>query len=184
MKKSLWMLALLIVFPLLVWSQTDKAPYAGQESRQVKALSEEEVQAYLNGRGMGLAKAAELNSYPGPMHVLELAAQLQLSEAQRAETQKTFERMRGEAVRLGRLVVEKETELNRLFAEGKVDADNLRLKVGEIARLQGELRVVHLRAHVEVKRVLSPQQVKKYDELRGYAGGEGGHQHKQHGHGE
>ena len=181
MKKTFWLPALLLTIPLLGWSQTDRAPYAGQQSRQIKSLSDEEVQAYLSGRGMGLAKPAELNGYPGPMHVLELAAQLELSGAQRAQTQKTFEEMRVEAVRIGRAVVEKEAELNRLFAEGTVSPANLRLQVGEIARLQGELRVVHLRAHLEMRRLLSPHQVKKYDELRGYGGKDSGHQHRQHG---
>ena len=180
MRKSIWMSVMLIAIPLLVWAQTSRTPYAGQESRQIKSLSDTDVQAYLNGRGMGLAKPAELNSYPGPMHVLELAEQLQLSEAQRAETQKAFEQMRVEAIRLGRLIVEREAELNRLFAESKVNPDNLQLNVGEIARLQGDLRVVHLRAHLDMKRVLSAHQIKRYDELRGYGGKEGNHQHKQH----
>jgi hypothetical protein len=60
------------------------SPYAGQEGRPIKALSETEMRDLAEGRGMGLAKAAELNSYPGPLHVLELADRLELSEAQRA----------------------------------------------------------------------------------------------------
>jgi len=37
------------------------------------ALSVEQIEQYRAGAGMGYAKAAELNRYPGPMHVLELA---------------------------------------------------------------------------------------------------------------
>src|SRR5262249_16169067 len=59
------------------------SPYAGQEQRAIKALSDEEIRDLLEARGMGLAKAAELNSYPGPLHVLQLAAELGLSDAQR-----------------------------------------------------------------------------------------------------
>lgn len=174
------MSAVLVAIPLLVWSQTSRTPYAGQESRPIKSLSDTEVQAYLDGRGMGLALPAELNGYPGPSHVLELAAELHLSEAQRMETQKAFTQMHAEAIRLGKLIVEKEAELNRLFAQGKAQADNLPLKVGEIARLQGELRVAHLRAHLEMKRVLTEDQIRRYNELRGYR--EGSHQRPQHGH--
>ena len=36
------------------------------------------------GRGMGLALAAELNGYPGPSHVLELADKLKLSAEDKA----------------------------------------------------------------------------------------------------
>src|SRR5688500_491116 len=45
------------------------APYAGQQSRDIKSLSEQEIAALLAGQGAGLAKAAELNGYPGPAHV-------------------------------------------------------------------------------------------------------------------
>ena len=62
------------------------SPYAGQEQRSIKALSEDEIRDLREGRGMGLAKAAELNSYPGPLHVLQLAAELGLSDAQRKAT--------------------------------------------------------------------------------------------------
>ena len=43
--------------------------YAGQQSRAIKSLSEQDVDDLLAGRGAGFAKAAELNGYPGPAHV-------------------------------------------------------------------------------------------------------------------
>ena len=49
------------------------SPYAGQQTRAIKALSPEDLAGLLNGEGRGMAKAAELNGYPGPVHVLELA---------------------------------------------------------------------------------------------------------------
>ncbi len=183
MKKLIWILSLVTAIPFLVWSQASQAPYTGQESRQIKSLSDTEVQAYLNGHGMGLAKPAELNSYPGPMHVLELAEKLQLSAKQKSETQKAFERMHGEAIRLGKLIVEKEAKLNDLFAEGKANQISLQANIEEIARLQGELRVAHLGAHLEMRRVLSADQIRKYNELRGYGTKEVIHQYKQHSHG-
>lgn len=118
---------------------------------------------------MGLAKPAELNSYPGPMHVLELADKLQLSARQKSDTQKAFDRMRVEAVRLGKLIVEKEAKLNDLFGRGTAAPAKMSTSIKEIARLQGELRIVHLTAHLEIKRVLSPDQVERYDGLRGHA---------------
>lgn len=167
------MLALFILFviPPAVFAQTAHSLYSGQEKRGIKALSEKEIQAYLAGEGMGLAKAAELNHYPGPRHVLELAKQLNLSAAQLAQTQKAYDRMHTAAVRLGKLIVAKEQALDSLYATQKIDATQLRAVAGEIAKLQGELRVTHLNAHLEMKKILSPQQVAKYDELRGYGKG-------------
>src|ERR1700757_2891750 len=76
---------LLILLALLVggaaWAQ-HMQPYAGQQKREIKALSEEDVAGYLGGAGMGYAKAAELNGYPGPMHVLELGDRLELTDEQ------------------------------------------------------------------------------------------------------
>src|SRR6266478_9941548 len=61
-------------------------PYAGLQARPIKALSAEQIADLKAGRGMSLALAAELNGYPAPRHVLELAEPLQLSAAQRART--------------------------------------------------------------------------------------------------
>jgi hypothetical protein len=82
----------------LCWAAEPSTPYAGQEQREIKALSAEEIEGYLSGSGMGLAKATELNHYPGPRHVLDLVVPLQLSEEQRQQTQAIFEAMRTEAV--------------------------------------------------------------------------------------
>ena len=182
--------SLLSVFAILTMlavpsvAQHSHSPYAGQEKRAIKTLSEEEVQTLLSGQGMGLAKTAELNHYPGPRHVLDLATQLQLSETQRTETQQIYDRMHQEAVRLGTLVVDKERELDHLFATEAVDSQTLQKLTQQIAQLQGDLRVAHLQAHVEVKRVLSREQIDTYDALRGYTVGTGpapdAGQHRRH----
>ncbi len=140
----------------------------------------------LAGRGAGMALPAELNRYPGPKHVLELADELGLSREQEAETRRLFERMRSEAVPLGEALVAKETELGWLFASGAADEDALRAIVTEAARLRGELRLAHLRYHLVMRRLLSPEQVAAYDAARGYSAGhgasghhEGAHHHEQ-----
>ena len=74
----LWMVAAAV--PLQADAQ--QSPYAGLEDRPIKALSDEERNAYLNGAGMSLALAAELNGLPGPKHVLELAEELSLTTAE------------------------------------------------------------------------------------------------------
>jgi hypothetical protein len=38
-----------------------ESPYVGQETREIKALSQQEIDDYLNGSGLGYTKAAELN---------------------------------------------------------------------------------------------------------------------------
>jgi Spy/CpxP family protein refolding chaperone len=152
----------------LCWGVEPSTPYAGQEQREIKALSAEEIEGYLSGSGMGLAKAAELNHYPGPRHVLDLAEPLQLSDEQRQQTQAIFEAMRTEAVRLGTQLVARERQLDTLFAAGTISEAQVEQLVTEIATIHGQLRAVHLRAHLAQKAILTPDQRRRYDALRGY----------------
>jgi hypothetical protein len=180
MSRSLLVLIMFFMISALAAAQHGHSLYTGQEKRAIKTLSEEEIQALLSGQGMGLAKAAELNHYPGPRHVLDLGAQLQLAEAQRAETQRIYDRMHQEAVRLGERIVDKERELDLLFATEAVNSDNLQGLTRQIAQLRGDLRLVHLQAHVEMKQLLSRQQIDQYDALRGYMTDAGSAPHTGH----
>ena len=145
-----------------------ESPYAGQQTREIKALSTQEVDDYLNGRGMGFAKAAELNHYPGPRHVLDLVSELELSDEQRNRSEAIFEAMKTKATVLGTELVERESELDRQFASGAVTPESLGTLLSEIAALKGKLRYVHLLAHLEQRPLLSKHQIRLYDELRGY----------------
>src|SRR3954468_17725183 len=101
------------------------SPYAGEQSRAIKALSEEEITQLLNGHGMGLARAAELNSYPGPRHVLDLADELHLDADQVTELNRLFETMKTAPLPLGRALVDRETELDGLFTSHTATADKV-----------------------------------------------------------
>ncbi len=144
------------------------SPYAGEQTRPIKALSESDVTQLLNGHGMGLARAAELNSYPGPRHVLDLADELKLTSDQATELNRVFDAMKVAALPLGRELVARETELDRLFTGRTASPAAVLALTREIGRLQGELRAVHLNAHVATVGILQPTQVARYDELRGY----------------
>jgi Spy/CpxP family protein refolding chaperone len=154
---------------LFAQHQHEASPYAGLESREIKALSAEQTAQYLAGDGMGLALAAELNHYPGPRHALDLATALELSSEQVAELTRIRDGMQADARRLGEWIIGRERALDRAFAAGRIDEATLRARVEEIARLGGELRYVHLRAHIAVRRLLTAEQVKRYDAMRGYA---------------
>lgn len=166
---------------LLVWASsvvaTTQSPYVGDESNEIKSLSPGEITELLQGGGMGFAKAAELNRYPGPRHVLDLADQLHLSSEQIAQASRIFERMRAKAVHLGAQLVEYERELDSLFSSGEISApalDALLLNIGETRAM---LRGAHLHAHLEMKQILSRHQVMMYDKLRGYSNGQESHEH-------
>ena len=140
-------------------SAIQPSSYTGQQQREIKALSLEEIQGYLAGKGAGLAKAAELNHYPGPAHVLELANKLQLSEEQKTRTKAIFDAMQKEAIYQGKALIEKERELDRLFAAEAATPNNLRSTLEQIGALQAEVRRSHLQAHIEQQAVLTKTQI-------------------------
>jgi Spy/CpxP family protein refolding chaperone len=146
-------------------------PYAGQEARPIKALSAKETRDLIEGAGMGFAKAAELNRYPGPMHALELADGLELSPAQREALGALLGRHKAEARELGTRVVELERQLDSVFAAGTARADAVDAIVAELGAATARLRASHLKTHLEATRILTPAQVDRYVALRGYAGG-------------
>jgi len=154
----------LIALPVLAADM----PYAGQQARSIKSLSDDDIAALRNGEGMGMAKAAELNGYPGPAHVLQLAVQLGLTEIQQRDVQASFDRMSAAAKSLGRELIAQEQALDQLFAKDEITPDRLAAATTAIAELQGRMRAVHLSAHLETRALLNADQIARYQQLRGY----------------
>ncbi|GGJ42203.1 hypothetical protein [Neoroseomonas lacus] len=182
MRSTLTALALFLASP--GWADTP-SPYAGMEDRSIRALSAEQQADLLAGRGMGLALAAELNGWPGPAHVIELAGAMQLTPAQLAATQRLIAEMQAAAGDLGARVIEEERALDAAFRDRSITPANLSARTARIAALQGEIRDVHLRTHLAQVALLNAEQIAAYPRLRGYAGGAsqhggampGGHRH-------
>jgi hypothetical protein len=111
-------------------------------------LSQEEIDGLLAGEGMGYARSAELNGYPGPRHVLDMT-ELQLSSEQTASITTIFDDMKREAVTLGQEIVDAETVLGQSFSDKKITEASLQ-------------------AHLAVTPLLSEEQLAQYQVLRGY----------------
>lgn len=152
-------------------------PYAGQHDRAISTLSDSDVAALQAGQGWGLAKPAELNGYPGPLHLLELAEEIELTADQIDEIEAVFRAMRAEAKTLGQRYLDAEQAVDGLFREGVADREGLQAALLEAAHLRMALRQAHLNAHLAVTPLLTQQQRHAYAMLRGYGDG----QHKGHG---
>ncbi|MBF9034394.1 periplasmic heavy metal sensor [Rhodobacterales bacterium HKCCE2091] len=143
-------------------------PYAGQERRPIAALSDDEVQGLLEGRGLGYALSAELNGWPGPLHVLELADDLALTAEQRDRVEAIRQDMLSTVRPIGAELVEAETALDDLFAGGAPEADAILAAAERVGAIEARLRAAHLAAHVETTPVLTPHQRMIYGRARGY----------------
>ncbi len=179
---------ILVAIVIGIFSQQDKttsqtsdesaihSPYAGQEARGIKALSQDDIEGLLAGAGTpfgGMAKPAELNGYPGPRHVLDAydAGEFQLTNEQHKQIEALYEEMRSEAIELGEKIIDIEKGIDDAFTGKTITNAFLQEKVKESADLYGQLRVVHLKYHLSMVEILTSQQVEQYNELRGYTSG-------------
>ena len=121
----------------------------------------------LSAEGMGQAKYAEMNGYPGPKHVLDLADKLQLSDVQKKSVQAIYNEMSTRAKEIGKQIVRIEEEMSDAFARNFAVEKSVRDDSEEIGRLRGKLRSVHLIAHLKTKPLLTAKQVEIYNTLRG-----------------
>lgn len=149
--------------------------YGAMTTRAIKALSEEESAALREGKGMGLALAAELNGYPGPMHVLEMADKLALTVEQKNGIETAHSRMKSAAIVLGAEIIDLERQLDQAFAGGSIDETGLAVLTAAIAERRGKLRFIHLAAHLQTRALLTQEQIGTYNHARGYHGRHQGH---------
>jgi len=166
------LLLILVLMPLSTFSAADhsyKSKYAGEEKREIKSLSETDIEKLKNGEGWGLAKAAELNGVPGPAHLLEMKDEIDLSTKQVQAIEGLYKKMKQEAIPLGLELIELERELNNHFANRTITDELLRQILQRIAQVHRQLRYVHLSAHLNTPDILKPEQITLYNKLRGYS---------------
>src|SRR2546430_12537651 len=118
------------------------------------------------GRGFGLAFAADQNGYPGPMHVLELKDRLTLTADQEAKAHALMHAMFTESRPKGARLLEAEAKLRRLFAERVADAAAVRAAVAQAEPARTEVRPAHPPTHLTTRDLLTEDQRRIYHEAR------------------
>lgn len=122
--------------------------YSGQENRSIKSLSPEDISELKRGGGWGLAKAAELNGVPGPIHLLELKDKIPLTASQVLEINAVYEVMKAQATELGLRLITLEQELEKHFQERSITDQTLMSSLERISEVRKDLRFAHLSAHL------------------------------------
>ena len=178
MRKALAIVAVALAALPVEAANAQSQPYAAFKDRPIKALSPDEIANLRAGRGMAMALPAELNRYPGPMHVLENGTALGLSPDQRDALGRQIDTMRAEAIALGEQVIVQEAALDSLFKSGAADAEAIDRTTAALAVLYGKLRAVHLRTHLATRATLTDAQLATYETLRGYDSKESAPVHK------
>ena len=144
------------------------SPYAHARDNDVPTLTPDEVRGLRTGEGMGLARPAELNHFPGPKHLLKLGLDLELDHVQIERIKAIHKKMRTRAIAKGEKILSAERHLASIFASGQPSAADIERITGHLGVLRGQLQAIHLLAHIESTRELTVEQIERYDRLRGY----------------
>lgn len=172
MTRTIAFAALVALAPLCAPAQQHghgNAPYAGLQTRAIKGLSEDDIAQIRAGAGWGLALPAELNGLPGPKHLLELKEDLKLTPEQVARIGTLYEGMKAEAQAAGERFIAAEAALSDAFAAGGLSEDGLRSLIATAEAARADLRMAHLKAHLQTPAMLTEGQITRYQQLRGYA---------------
>lgn len=144
------------------------SPYAGQQTRAIKSLSQDDLKQLRQGEGWGLAKPAELNGVPGPAHLLELASEIGLSDDQISRIEAVQGRMKDAAIEKGAELIAAEMAIEAFFQNKGQSQEALRALLERAEKARAELRFVHLSAHLDTPGMLTRHQIATYIKLRGY----------------
>ena len=156
--------------PVQAQAQLTPTPSAYGEllDTEIRGIDPATIEGYRTGAGLGMALPAELNGYPGPRHVLDLADELELTSGQQTQIEALFDDMLPQVIALGEQILGQEAGLELAFRDGTIDEESLRDVLDIIESLKAELRFVHLRTHLVTIEILTPHQVQLYNTLRGY----------------
>lgn len=77
--------------------------------------------------------------------------------------------MKSQAIEQGERLIALEADLEKQFQDRTISDDILRQSLEVIARARMELRYIHLATHLKTPGILSPEQISKYNTLRGYS---------------
>lgn len=149
-----------------------QSDYVGQEKRVIKSLSKDDIEQLKQGKGWGLAKAAELNGMPGPVHILQMKDKISLTTKQEVKIRDLYKDMKTKAIPLGNKLIELEKELNDSFANRTITKELLNKQLDAIAEVHKQLRYVHLVTHLMTPDILTAEQIEQYNQLRGYNSGD------------
>jgi Spy/CpxP family protein refolding chaperone len=134
----------------------------GAPPHAAEACEREFEQVVADGRGFGMAFAADRHGYPGPLHVLELAERLGLTVEQQTRVRALMDGMFAESRPKGAALLAAERRLTGLFASGRPDDAAVRTAVADTERLRAELRLLHLTTHVKTRDLLTAEQRRLY----------------------
>ena len=154
--------------PATAETQAAKTSATTLDSATLHGVSADEIRGYTEGRSLRFGRAAEKNHNPSPYYILKYKSELALFDEQLTPARAILDRERAQASKLGKELLGDESKLEALLSTPGSREDQIAELTREIARLEGEIRLVHLEADVAAKKLLNSSQQVQYDAVRSY----------------
>lgn len=129
-------------------------------------LTSQEVERLLAGQDGEYSRVAEFHGYPAPGEVLPLAQELLLSPEQIRQLESILASTEEAARATGSQIVHLEAQLGSSFGDRTVSSTYLHALSQRLGLLYGKLREIHLEGYIAVARILAPDQLERYSEIR------------------
>lgn len=159
---------LFLALPFLVLSMHVSAQTGADTARSpVRTLSSAQYNAYLKGIDLNdRSYVAELNHYPLPDEVLKYKKELDLSPTEIKQLNAVVAFLNMKKKEVGESVILNEKMLDSLFRTRKIDEGSVIFYSNRYGLYEGEYRTVVLQACVRTEKILTPQQIRKFEALK------------------
>lgn len=127
------------------------------------------------GKGRGGGKL-----FASSFQIAYIARELDMTEEQKAQLREVLDAARPEADRLADAMFNSR-EAVQAFREGEsFSEEEIRAAADETGKLVADMMVLHARVHKQIKAILTPDQLKRFEKIRTRHRGKGRHRHREH----
>ena len=154
--------------PILVATTTyaQSAADTGKHS-PVRTLTYQQYEGLLKGEAdEDMARVAEMNHYPLPEKVLKYKYELDLSPVQVKKLTEAKDYLHRRRLQIGGSIIDTEHMLDSMFRYNRVQDGSLIFYTNRYGLYQGELKNAFLQACLSTRKLLSDQQMAKFESLQ------------------
>ncbi len=123
-----------------------------------------------HGKRLG-GRLAEKAGWPGPRHVLAAARHLRLSRQQYAALQDICDTVQKRTRAMEAALADARADLRGALDSHRLTPGQLRHLVDRMHAIEADIQYLHLWAHTQTPRILSPRQIQAYHRLKAAHGG-------------
>lgn len=163
MTKRLPLFALALMLAVKTFAQTDSL----KKHSLIRTMTDEEYSAWTSGKDLlNRSYVAELNHYPLPDDVLKYKKEMDLSPIQISKINDLIKTLKMKKAEVSVSVINNERVLDSLFRTKKADEGNIVFYSNRYGLYEGEYRTALLMACFGTRRLLTDQQLKKFEALQ------------------